>query len=69
MHDAVFQGGVMMVPIIYPSVAAGAERLRLNVTRGHTKEDMDKALELLDRAGRAFNVQSGEPLEGAQAAQ
>jgi glycine C-acetyltransferase len=63
MHAALLEGGVMMVPIIYPSVKAGSERLRLNVTRGHTREDMDKALELLAESGRTFNVQSGEELQ------
>ncbi|MDH5672073.1 MAG: pyridoxal phosphate-dependent aminotransferase family protein [Myxococcales bacterium] len=67
MHTALLEKGVMMVPITYPGVKFGEERLRLNVTRGHSREDMDLALELLDRYGRAFGVQSGEelgPLEG-----
>ena len=34
----------------------GDERLRLNVTRGHTREDMDRALSLLETYGRAFYV-------------
>ena len=40
----------------------GEERLRVNVTRGHTREDMDIALDLLDSYGQAFFVQSGEEL-------
>jgi glycine C-acetyltransferase len=66
MHLALFEDGVNMVPITYPGVKVGEERLRLNVTRGHTKQDMDRALELLDRHGKSFRVQSGEelPLEG-----
>ena len=44
MHVALLENGVMMVPLVYPSVKRGDERLRLNVTRGHTQEDMDKAL-------------------------
>ncbi len=66
MHVALLENGVMMVPILYPGVKVGEERLRVNVTRGHTYEDMDKALELLDLYGQAFFVQSGEdigPLE------
>lgn len=68
MHVALLENGVMMVPILYPGVKVGEERLRVNVTRGHTYEDMDKALELLDVYGQAFFVQSGEdigPLEDA----
>ncbi len=66
MHVALFECGVLMVPIIYPAVKEGEQRLRVNVTRGHTQEDMDKALELLKTYGDAFFVLSGEdigPLE------
>jgi 8-amino-7-oxononanoate synthase len=56
MHLALLENGVLMIPLVYPSVRKGEERLRLNVTRGHTREDMDKALDLLDTYGRAFYV-------------
>lgn len=62
MHLALLENGVMMVPITYPGVKQGEERLRLNVTRGHSREDMDKALELLQLYGEAFFVLSGEEL-------
>lgn len=62
MHMALLECGVMMVPITYPGVKIGEERLRLNVTRGHSREDMDRALELLDTYGKAFFVQSGEEI-------
>ena len=51
-----------MVPILYPGVKIGEERLRVNVTRGHTQEDMDTTIELLKNYGDAFFVLSGEPL-------
>lgn len=66
MNVALLENGVMMVPITYPGVKQGEERLRLNVTRGHSRQDMDKALELLSVYGEAFFVLSGEeigPLE------
>jgi 8-amino-7-oxononanoate synthase len=62
MHVALLESGVYMVPITYPGVKEGEERLRLNVTRGHTREDMDQALELLDTYGKVFYVQSREEL-------
>lgn len=62
MHVALFECGVMMVPLIYPSVKHGEERLRVNITRGHTQEDMDTALELLKTYGEAFFVLSGEDI-------
>jgi 7-keto-8-aminopelargonate synthetase-like enzyme len=67
MHIALLECGVMMVPLVYPSVKLGEERLRVNVTRGHTQEDLDRALGLLKEYGEAFFVLSGEeigPLEG-----
>ena len=62
MHVALLESGVNLVPITYPGCKEGEERLRLNVTRGHTREDMDKALELLDTYGKVFYVQSGDEL-------
>jgi len=66
-HVALLENGVVMVPIIYPAVKQGEERLRLNVTRGHSYEDMDKALELLKRFGDSFQLigeQTAEAVEG-----
>ncbi len=60
MHLALLEGGVMMIPLVYPSVRKGDERLRLNVTRGHSREEMDRALSLLETYGRAFYVLGGE---------
>jgi len=62
MHVAMLECGVLMVPITYPGVKQGEERLRVNVTRGHTQENMDTALELLKTYGEAFFVLSGEDL-------
>ncbi|MDH3844612.1 MAG: aminotransferase class I/II-fold pyridoxal phosphate-dependent enzyme, partial [Myxococcales bacterium] len=56
LHVALLENGVLMVPIMYPAVKQGEERLRLNITRGHTYEDMDKALELLKRYGESFQL-------------
>lgn len=62
MHLALLESGVMMVPITYPGVKQGEERLRVNVTRGHSREDIDKAVELVDLFGESFFVKSGEEL-------
>jgi 7-keto-8-aminopelargonate synthetase-like enzyme len=45
-----------MVPIMYPAVKVGEERLRLNVTRGHSYEDIDQALELLKKFADSFTL-------------
>jgi glycine C-acetyltransferase len=62
MHIALLECGVFMVPLVYPSVKIGEERLRVNVTRGHTQEDLDRALALLKEYGEAFFVLSGEDI-------
>jgi 8-amino-7-oxononanoate synthase len=62
MHIALLENGVMMVPIVYPGVKHGEERLRVNVTRGHSYEDLDRAVELLKIYGEAFFVLSGEDI-------
>jgi 8-amino-7-oxononanoate synthase len=69
MHIALLECGVLMVPITYPAVKHGEERLRVNITRGHTQEDMDSALDLLKTYGEAFFVLSGEdigPIESGE---
>ena len=66
-HVALLESGVMMVPITYPGVKLGEERLRLNVTRGHSREDMDQAIELLKIYGEAFFILSGEELAPMEA--
>jgi 8-amino-7-oxononanoate synthase len=55
-HVALLENGVLMVPIMYPAVKEGEERLRLNVTRGHTYEDMDRALDLLRKFADSFSL-------------
>ncbi|MGB5809216.1 MAG: pyridoxal phosphate-dependent aminotransferase family protein [Polyangiales bacterium] len=61
MHVALLENGVLMVPIMYPAVKTGEERLRLNVTRGHTYEDIDRALELLRQYGEQFQLTETTP--------
>ncbi|MEZ4409155.1 MAG: aminotransferase class I/II-fold pyridoxal phosphate-dependent enzyme [Polyangiales bacterium] len=64
LHHLLYDRGVHMVPITYPGVKNGEERLRVNVTRGHTREEMDLALDALTELGTAceirFNAQQGE---------
>jgi 8-amino-7-oxononanoate synthase len=62
MHTALLECGVLMVPILYPGVKVGEERLRVNITCGHTQEDMDTAIELLKSYGEAFFVLSGDEI-------
>ena len=67
MHLGMLEDGVLMVPILYPGVKNGEERLRLNVTRGHSMDDMNQALQLLEKYGTQFGVLGGEPKQAAGA--
>jgi glycine C-acetyltransferase len=38
-----------VMPVVYPAVPKGAERLRMNVTCDHQRRDLDFAIEVLQR--------------------
>ena len=48
VRSDVHNSGVM--PVVYPAVPKGAERLRMNVTCDHQREDLDYAIHALVRA-------------------
>jgi 8-amino-7-oxononanoate synthase len=48
--------GLLAVPVCYPAVPADAPRLRTCVSAIHSREDLDFALEVLARAGRATGL-------------
>lgn len=39
--------GIYAMPVVYPAVAPGAERLRMNVTCDHHRRDLDRAVRVL----------------------
>ena len=44
--------GVIMIPILYPAVGRGEERLRCNITAAHTKQDIGVTLEIVEYVGK-----------------
>jgi len=42
--------------IVFPTVARGAGRVRTIVTAGHTQDDLQEALDIFSRVGRAYGV-------------
>ncbi|MBI5513393.1 MAG: aminotransferase class I/II-fold pyridoxal phosphate-dependent enzyme [Deltaproteobacteria bacterium] len=56
LHHLLYERGLHMVPITYPGVKAGEERLRVNITRGHTREELDHALEVLTELGTMAEI-------------
>lgn len=56
MAVKLYQNGIFMVPMVYPAVPKGQERLRCTITAGHSKEDLDRALERLEKIGKELAV-------------
>jgi glycine C-acetyltransferase len=56
MSQKLFENGVLMLPMIYPAVAKGQERLRCTISAKHSRADMDRALEVLRSEGRKVGV-------------
>lgn len=56
INKRIFEEGVYLEPLPYPAVPRGQERLRLRIMTTHTKEDLDKTLEVLEKVGKEFGV-------------
>ncbi|MBS1804047.1 MAG: glycine C-acetyltransferase [Acidobacteria bacterium] len=53
---ALFEEGVMGTGIAFPTVPEGKARIRLILTSEHTKEQMDRALETLERVAKRMGL-------------
>ncbi|MGI0080935.1 MAG: aminotransferase class I/II-fold pyridoxal phosphate-dependent enzyme, partial [Nitrososphaerales archaeon] len=51
-----FEGGVFVLPIVYPMVAKGKARIRAMVTSAHSKRDLDDALSVFEKAGKNLKL-------------
>lgn len=56
LAKALFDEGVFVVPIVYPMVPRGTERIRNQVSAGHTREDLEKALAAYEKHGRKLGI-------------
>ncbi len=54
--QALFDGGVLATGIGYPTVPKGKARVRTIVTATHTREQLDRALEVLTKAGKRLGI-------------
>lgn len=50
------ENGVFVSGIIFPTVPRGTGRVRCMVTASHTKEQLDKAVEIFERVGKEMNI-------------
>jgi glycine C-acetyltransferase len=53
---ALFEAGLLATGIGYPTVAEGKARIRTIVTAAHTREQLDRALEVLERTGKRLGI-------------
>ena len=56
LSNRLFEEGVFALPIGYPTVAKGKERLRTIVTAGHTLKDLGTAAEKFRKIGRELGI-------------
>lgn len=56
LAKSLFEEGVFVVPIVYPMVPRGTERIRNQVSAGHTKEDLEKALAAYEKHGKRLGI-------------
>lgn len=50
------RGDIFVLPVVSPAVPEGLARLRATVTAAHTPAEIDTALEVFERAGRAAGI-------------
>lgn len=58
---ALFEEGVLATGIGFPTVPEGKSRVRTIVTATHTREQLDRALDIFNRVGRRMEIQSSKP--------
>jgi glycine C-acetyltransferase len=65
INKKIFEQGVYLEPLPFPAVRRGQERLRLRIMATHTREDLDKTLEVLEKVGIDYGVLKKAPLARA----
>ncbi|HXZ26743.1 MAG TPA: aminotransferase class I/II-fold pyridoxal phosphate-dependent enzyme, partial [Terriglobales bacterium] len=55
---ALFQEGVLGTGITFPTVPEGKARVRTIMTATHTRDELDRALEVLKRVGKKMGILS-----------
>lgn len=51
-----FENGVFVSGIVFPTVPRGTGRVRCMVTAGHTKEQLDRAVQIFEKVGKEMNI-------------
>jgi glycine C-acetyltransferase len=48
--------GIFICPILFPAIPKDTNRLRAHVLTNHTSQDIDKALDIFERAGKKLGL-------------
>jgi glycine C-acetyltransferase len=56
LSRALFEGGVLATGIGFPTVAKGKARVRTIVTATHTREELDRALDVFSKVGKRLGI-------------
>ncbi|KXZ39386.1 2-amino-3-ketobutyrate coenzyme A ligase [Alkalithermobacter thermoalcaliphilus JW-YL-7 = DSM 7308] len=51
-----FEKGVFVSPIVFPTVPKGTGRVRCMITAGHSKDQLDKAVDIISQVGKEMKV-------------
>jgi glycine C-acetyltransferase len=72
MSRDIYEGGVLMSNVVYPAVGRNKGKIRLSLSAAHTREDMDRVLEVLQVVGLKYGiigqVRHEDPVDSACAA-
>lgn len=52
LHEA----GIYVNPVFYPAVPRRLSRIRISLTAGHTKEHLDRTLDVLEHLGKKYGI-------------
>ncbi len=56
MSERLFEEGVFALPIVFPMVAKDKARIRTMINADHTREDLDFAVEKIEKVGRELGI-------------
>ncbi|MDM8533862.1 aminotransferase class I/II-fold pyridoxal phosphate-dependent enzyme, partial [Clostridiaceae bacterium HSG29] len=51
-----FENGVFVSPIIFPTVAKGTGRVRCMISAAHSQENLAKAVDVFEKVGKEMNL-------------
>jgi glycine C-acetyltransferase len=56
MANALLEEGIYVIGFCFPVVPKGAARIRVQISAGHTRDHLDKAIAAFTKVGRALDL-------------